>query len=110
MTDPSLAGQTEDRPDRFDAKQRAAIDAVAAVIEDPESGDFPAQRVALLEALTWLEAGALCGDCLEGRCHNGSETSRAAAECGCGRHEISVRARHRRARLNAAGLAADLPA
>jgi hypothetical protein len=107
------------RLDQFEAKQHTAIDALAAVIEDPELTDYQPRRAALLDALNWLEIMATCGDCIEGRCHWGGEKSRASiaaaeagreyvepgvGQCGCGRHEISVQARQRRARLHAAGL------
>lgn len=103
------------RRDQFEAKQHAAIAALAALIEDPETGNWPARQAAFLEALRWLEAGALCDDCVEGRCHWGGEKSRASIAaakagheytepCGCARHEISVQARQRRARLQAAGI------
>lgn len=105
----------------YEAKVRTAIDTLTAVIEDPELGDYQPQRAALLDALNWLEIDATCGDCIEGRCHWGGDASRdsiAAAEagqeysypghgrCGCERHDVSVQARHRRARLRAAGLLA----
>ncbi|GAA2783129.1 hypothetical protein [Saccharopolyspora taberi] len=100
-----------------------AADALAEVLEDPEF-DVPShepRRKALLDALMWLELDHTCGDCIEGRCHWGGEKSRAsiaAAEagrdyldpepgggrCGCARHDVSVRARQRRARLRAAGV------
>jgi hypothetical protein len=107
------------RFEEFEAKQYAAIDAVAAVIEAPHAGEFPQRRDALIEVLTWLEAGMLCGDCLRGSCHWGGQRSVAALAaveageeytepglrgCGCARHEVSVAARQRRARLKAAGL------
>jgi hypothetical protein len=113
---------TEDRLarlDQFEAKLHHSIDALSAVIEDPELSDYQPRRAALLDALNWLEIKATCGDCIEGRCHWGGERSRASiaavesgreyvdpefGRCGCGRHEISVQARQRRARLRAAGL------
>ncbi|WP_018685382.1 hypothetical protein [Actinokineospora enzanensis] len=113
---------TDDRLARiaqFETKLHQAIDTLSAVIEDPELSDYQPRRTALLDALNWLEMEATCGDCIEGRCHWGGEKSRAsiaAAEagreyvepgvgrCGCGRHEISVQARQRRARLRAAGI------
>lgn len=109
------------RFEEFEAKLHAAIGSLSAVIEDPELGDYQPQRTALLDALKWLEMEATCGDCVEGRCHWGGDRSRAsiaAAEegreysdpeygsCGCGRHQVSVHARHRRARFRAAGILA----
>lgn len=102
------------RFEQFEGKLHVAIDALSAVIEDPELGDYQPRRKALMDALGWLEMDATCGDCVEGRCHWGGEKSRAsiaAAEagreyvepgvgrCGCDRHEISVQARNRQARL-----------
>jgi hypothetical protein len=34
-----------------------------------------------------------CGDCLDGRCHFGSAGPAPGEECGCDRHDASVRAR-----------------
>ena len=107
------------RIDQFEARLSDAIDALSAVIEDPLLSDYQPRRAALLDALNWLEIEATCGDCIEGRCHWGGERSRASialaekgveyvdpecGPCGCARHGISVQARHRRARLQAAGL------
>jgi hypothetical protein len=107
------------RIDQYETKVHDAIDALSAVLEDPQLSEHQPQRAALLDALSWLELDATCGDCIEGRCHWGGERSRAAVAeaeagreyiepgvgtCGCGRHEISVQARQRRARLRAAGL------
>lgn len=107
------------RIDAFAATLSDAIDALSAVIENPLLPEYQPQRAALLDALKWLEIEATCGDCIEGRCHYGGERSRASiaeaeagreyvdpefGPCGCGRHGISVEARHRRTRLTAAGL------
>lgn len=35
----------------------------------------------------------LCGDCIDGCCHWGSAGPAPGEECGCERHEASVRAR-----------------
>lgn len=111
-----MSGRLEriERFERFEARVLAAIDALEAVIEDPELGSYEPRRTALMEALEWLEIEATCGDCIEGRCHWGGETSRRSIEaakagreytdptygqCGCARHEVSVEARHRRLRL-----------
>lgn len=110
-----MTNSRRSRLEQFEGKLHAAIDALAAVIEDPESRDYLPRRKALMEALDWLEMDATCGDCIEGRCHWGGEKSRASiaeaeagreyyepgvGRCGCGRHEISVQARRRRARLD----------
>lgn len=99
---------------QFEGKLHDAIDTLSAVIEDPELGNYQLRRAALLDALNWLEIMATCGDCVEGRCHWGGEKSRAAiaeaeagreyyepgvGQCGCDRHEISVQARQRQARM-----------
>ncbi|MEV6607439.1 hypothetical protein [Kutzneria sp. NPDC051319] len=34
-----------------------------------------------------------CGDCIEGRCHFGGDGPWPGEECGCDRHDASVRAR-----------------
>ena len=116
--DPETAARL-DRLDRHQDRLHEAIEALSAVIEDPESGGHPPRRAALLEALSWLERDATCGDCVQGRCHWGGEQSRAAAaaaaagddyvdpdfgRCGCERHGISVQARLRRTRLQTSGL------
>lgn len=113
--------ETRDRLARikaFEARLHAAIGTLSAVIEDPELSDYQPRRAALLDALKWLELEATCGDCVVGECHWGGERrglARAAAKegseyileygsCGCARHEVSVQARQRRARLRAAGI------
>jgi len=77
----------------FEAKQCTAITALAAVIEDPQAGEFPQRRAALIDALGWLEAGMLCTPCLDGDCGQDGP-----------QHTASAAARGRRARLKAAGL------
>lgn len=108
--------QRQTRLDQFQTRLIAAADALAAVLKDPEVGSHEPELTAYRDALFWLESGSTCGDCIEGRCHWGGELSRksiaeAAAgreyhhpgvgTCGCGRHEASVRARKRRARIEA---------
>lgn len=34
-----------------------------------------------------------CGDCVEGRCHFGGADPLPGEECGCERHDASVKAR-----------------
>lgn len=36
-----------------------------------------------------------CGDCVEGRCHWGGDDPLPGEECGCERHDASVKARER---------------
>jgi hypothetical protein len=61
-------------------------------------GNPPARRTyAEILNLASYDDG-LCGDCVEGRCHWGSEAAREAARrdrkrCGCARHSHSVSAR-----------------
>lgn len=119
MTDNDLTAA--ERMDQYQARCVDAVDALAAVIEDPEASHEP-QRAALLEALSWLEMETTCGDCVEGRCHWGGERSAegiAAAKagrdhvdphygaCGCARHAASVDVRARYARWRAAGIVSD---
>lgn len=107
---------------RLDATEQrvvGAAEALAEVLEDLDLGAYEPYRQSLLDALNWLELESTCGDCVEGRCHYGgarSDASIAAARageeyddpefgpCGCARHEVSVDARQRRARLEAAGI------
>lgn len=106
------------RLDQFQDRLVAATEALTEVIEDPELTYEP-ERKTLLEALGWLEMSSTCGDCIEGRCHWGGERSRTSiteaeagreyvdptyGRCGCSQHEVSVQARHRRARLQEAGI------
>jgi hypothetical protein len=108
-----------ERLERFEARVLVAIDALGEVLDDPELGGYERQRAALLDALEWLEIEVTCGDCVEGRCHWGGDRSResiAAAtggresvdavyrRCGCARHEASVAAQQRRARLRRGGV------
>lgn len=106
------------RMDRFAGRVTDAIDAVSAVLDDPELTDYEPRRAALLEARKWLESEVTCGDCIEGRCHWGGERStKSIAEakagreyldsrygpCGCDRHEASVQARRRQQKEAARG-------
>lgn len=72
--------------DAYEAKVVAAIEAIVAVLEDPEL-TYPKQRIELLTALGWLEMDVTCGDCKDGGCHGARQE-----ECGCRRHEASVEA------------------
>jgi hypothetical protein len=98
------------RMNRFEERVLVAIDALAEVLEDPELTAYQPHRDALSEALHRLEMDVTCGDCIEGRCHWGGETSQQSIaaveagrefdeECGCARHAASVECRERRARL-----------
>lgn len=39
------------------------------------------------------DADETCGDCVEGRCHFGGADPLPGEECGCERHDASVKAR-----------------
>ncbi len=105
-----------ERMERFEARVLVAIDALGEVLDDPELGGYERQRAALRAALQWLEVEVTCGGCIEGRCHWGGDRLRESiaavktgreyvdavyGRCGCARHEASVAARQRRARLAA---------
>jgi hypothetical protein len=90
---------------RHDQAIADALDALTEVLLSPVANNgYPPRAQALLRAVFWLEADATCGDCVEGRCHFGGDDPHDGEECGCERHEASVDARDRRARLEAAGL------
>lgn len=76
--------------DAYEAKVHHAIEAIVAVLEDPEL-TYLKQRSVLAEVLGWLEVDVTCGDCIEGDCHGAPQE-----ECGCRRHEASVEAAVRR--------------
>jgi hypothetical protein len=120
-----MAADFESRNARMDAYQvrcEAAAEALGEVLLDPELGAYEPKRAALIEVLKWLEIESTCGDCVEGRCHWGGSRSResiaevlagreyvdpAYGACGCARHEASVEARDRQAKLLTAGVVAS---
>lgn len=115
------------RPQRYQRYVERVDDGARTLVElldDPMLGDYLPHRLALLEALWWLETEITCGDCVEGRCHWGGDRSRAGVAavseadpayddpdggdpdgpCGCRHHYNSVAARIRDRRWAAAGV------
>lgn len=72
----------------WEARVADAIDALEAVLLDPQLGNYQPQREALLSALGWLEVEITCGDCVGGRCHWGRRAVTAVDRSGAGRRGV----------------------